>query len=433
MPAFSSRLPSRLAALLSLALLASFVSSALAGDFELASFQLFKKKQDCDCQPCPQITPAPEVVPPAAPEKKEPEKKAEEKAPAMETPPLIEAPEMGPALGAAGYSLASSNVGYIDDAIPETQIRLRYDAAFGMNTPDKAEYFYPAWKELSFHPHGVQNSNKVFFDANARGPDDFVSNLSYQEVSVYGEKAFSRRFSAFVNVPIEFVNFRQVENDDTAIFGHEQAGFPEPHGEFDADEPNGEKDGGLSDISFGFKYAIIADPRRYLTFQLTATAPTGTPQNGIGNGLYSIEPALLGFQQLSDKLTIEDMFKVWVPLDGGPLAGNILNYGIGVGYEVYRRGDFRLVPVVEFVGWTILNGYESVIAPIDNSHTALTAIPVVPDNHGVQNVGGQTIVNAKVGLRTYFGHNDMYIGFGQALTDQRWYNEIARVEYRYRF
>ena len=39
--------------------------------------------------------------------------------------------------------MALTNVGYIDSAIPRSNIRLRYDDAYGNNRPDRAEYFYP--------------------------------------------------------------------------------------------------------------------------------------------------------------------------------------------------------------------------------------------------------------------------------------------------
>ena len=54
--------------------------------------------------------------------------------------------------------------------------------------------------------------------------------------------------------------------------------------------------------------------------------------------------------------------------------------------------------------------------------------------HGVINAAGDTIVNGKVGVRTYFGEgSDLYIGYGHALTGDRWYKDIIRVEYRLAF
>ena len=41
----------------------------------------------------------------------------------------------------AGYG-GQSAVGYIDSAIPQTQIRIRYDSADSSNRPDRADFFY---------------------------------------------------------------------------------------------------------------------------------------------------------------------------------------------------------------------------------------------------------------------------------------------------
>ena len=34
-------------------------------------------------------------------------------------------------------------VGYVDDAIVGSQVRIRFDAGFKDNAPDRAEFFYP--------------------------------------------------------------------------------------------------------------------------------------------------------------------------------------------------------------------------------------------------------------------------------------------------
>ena len=52
------------------------------------------------------------------------------------------------ALGGAGAAVAYNQQiggvgGYIDSAVPRSNIRLRYDDAYNMNRPDRAEYFYP--------------------------------------------------------------------------------------------------------------------------------------------------------------------------------------------------------------------------------------------------------------------------------------------------
>jgi hypothetical protein len=46
---------------------------------------------------------------------------------------------------------------------------------------------------------------------------------------------------------------------------------------------------------------------------------------------------------------------------------------------------------------------------------------------------GDTIVNLKFGVRSYFGCSDLYLGYGRCVTGDRWYQDILRVEYRYHF
>jgi hypothetical protein len=289
---------------------------------------------------------------------------------------------------------------------------------------------------LSFHPHGIRNHDGsfggVFFDPRARGPAVLPGKIDYQEISPYMEFAYNDRLSAFVEIPTRFIDFDNIRDDNDREPGPTGRGFPEPgfggvpggndnrpHTSFD----------GLSDIQVGFKAALVADPCQYLTFQFRAYVPTGDVGHGLGTGHVSLEPGLLLYKRLTDQLVLQAQFRGWFPVDGGPESGNILIYGVGLGYDVYHCGNLRVTPVVEFVGWTVLNGFESIIGPIP--------VPPgvnVPMGHGVVDASGDTIVNAKLGVRTYFGnHSDIYAGFGQALTTDRWYDEIARVEYRLSF
>ncbi len=327
--------------------------------------------------------------------------------------------------------------GYLDSAIPKSMIRLRYDAGFDMNRPDRAEYFYATWRELSFHPHGI-NGHGVFFDPKARGPVQLPGKVDYQEVSSYFEYAVNDRFSAFVDVPFRDIDFDNLQEDNPESEAKRNPAnapargsrfFPEPeNGRVDA-APHTNFDG-ISDIQLGFKAALLADPDQYLTFQFRTFVPTGSAGRGLGTGHVSLEPGLLYFQRLTEQLTIQGQFMDWIPLDAGPGAGNILIYGLGVGYDVYHCGNLRITPITEFVGWTVLGGVESRFAPV------VAAAPPgldLPLTHGVNEADGDTIINAKVGVRTYFGRNDVYIGWGHSLTGEHWYKDIARVEYRLAF
>ncbi|HMF10991.1 MAG TPA: hypothetical protein VKE94_01760, partial [Gemmataceae bacterium] len=80
-------------------------------------------------------------------------------------------------------------------------------------------------------------------------------------------------------------------------------------------------------------------------------------------------------------------------------------------------GHCTFTPVTEFVGWTVLDGKESVVPPSGRAF--------------VHDAGGETIVNAKLGLRVEFGDRaDLYTGYGRPLTGDRWYENILRVEFR---
>jgi hypothetical protein len=328
--------------------------------------------------PCP--TPWPPAPLPhgvVTPKDKEPAKDQEPAKDREQAPPPQQdqqqdiSPEASAAAG--GEAFASSNVGYIDSAIPRTQFRVRYDSAYRNNRPDRAEFFYPQC--------GC---------SGGPGPLGLETSVDYQDIRSYAEVAFGDRFSGFLEVPFRFIN-------------------PEQNGNH----------AGLSDIEFGFKGALIADCDRYLTFQLRTYTPTGDGRKGLGTEHYSLEPALLFYQRLGDRLQVEAEFRDWIPLDGTDFAGNVLRYGVGAGYDVYQScdGTRRVTPIVEVVGWTVLNGKET-----------------DPDLRAAVDASGDTIVNVKAGVRFYAGeHSNFYAGYGRALTGEVWYKDIIRVEYRWQY
>jgi hypothetical protein len=261
---------------------------------------------------------------------------------------------------------SESSVGYIDDAIPTTQVRFRSDFAYGVNEPDRAEFFWPG----------------------PSGPPLGERKVDFQELSAYLEWAATSSFSAFLEVPVRFVN-------------------PEVNANA----------GGLSDIIAGFKWALVAEEKRYFTFELKAFTPSGDGNLGLGTNHFSLEPALLFNQRLTDRILLEAEFHDWIPIATPSFAGQVLRYGVGLSYDTHPCTKVRVSPVAEFVGWTVLSGEESL---------PIVDIPV--------NAAGDTIVNAKLGVRTVFGDNrEFYVGYGRALTGDVWYKDILRLEYRRTF
>jgi hypothetical protein len=281
--------------------------------------------------------------------------------------------------------------GYIENAAPVTMFRLRYDSAYGNNRPDRAEYFYAKCGCFQGLPR-----NNPLFDPRAKGPPLPETNVDYQEVTPYFEYAFNPRLSAFVYIPVRFIN---------------------PQANANA--------AGLSDISFGTKYAFIYNPKRIVSFLLQAYAPSGIKSEGLGNGNWWLEPGLLWLEQMSPRWQLFGEFRDKQYLGRtSDFTGNVMRYGLGTSYMVAYGQRGYIAPVAEAVGWTVLDGKE------------LTDL-------GPVSAAGDTIVNAKIGVRIGFGgatpgtpyptRSDLYIGYGRALTGAVWYKDLLRVEYRFFF
>lgn len=283
-------------------------------------------------------------------------------------PALLPAP--AGAQGTSGPTVSDSKVGYIDSAIPGNVFRFRYDASFNNRRPTRAEFFYAPGPP--FGP-GLPLPER---------------SVDYQDVSAYAEAAVGDRFSVFADVPVRFLN--PDLNQNTA---------------------------GLADMNAGFKCALLRGDAGVLTFQLRTFAPTGDASRGLGTRHVSLEPALLAHRPITDRFRLEGEFRYWVPVGGGDFAGDVIRYGAGASYDVYRDDRVRITPVAEFVGWTVLGGRENVVGPAGDAV--------------IQNAAGDTMVHAKVGVRTRLGsRTDVYAGYGRPLTGDRWYENTFRLELR---
>jgi hypothetical protein len=283
------------------------------------------------------------------------------------------APPEARAQGTGGPTIRDSDVGYIDAAIPGDMLRLRYDASFNNPRPSRAEFFWP--QGGPGHP----------------GPPRPETSVNYQDLSAAVEVLFTPQLSGFVEAPWRIVN--PEVNDHAA---------------------------GFADMNAGFKYAFLFREDLVATFQFRAYAPTGDARRGLGVDHTSLEPALLVYWRIDERLGFEGELRDWVPIGGTDFAGNVLRYGAGLHYDWFQTEKLQAVPVVELVGWTVLGGRESV--------------PVAPGVFQVKDAAGDTIVNAKVGMRFKIdGWGDLYAGYGRALTGDRWYANTFRFEWRMSF
>jgi hypothetical protein len=151
----------------------------------------------------------------------------------------------------------------------------------------------------------------------------------------------------------------------------------------------------------------------------------------LGTNHSSVQPELLLYHSLSPRWTLEGQLGGWIPINGSrgvptvgssSFAGSILIYGLGASAKVYQNSSVTLSPVVEFVGWHLLGGFQTQIHP------------AAPGGSPAASQDGTDILNAKFGLRTtVHHHHSVYVGYGHAVTDAAWYRNLLRVEYRYVF
>ena len=290
-----------------------------------------------------------------------------------------------------------SFVGYMADGAIASQVRIFFDAASEIDVPDRAEFFYAkcgCYRDLLGDPA---------HDPDAPGPGPgIVAELGFQQLYLQAEYAPTERFSLFAVVPMRWV---------------QPKAFVAGTGSF-------EDQSGLSDLRAGVKFGLVGSQDQRLTLQLQATAPTGAAEKGLGTDHWSVEPALLAYQRVSDRVTLEGQLGAVVPIDGSAgvptsdpegFAGTILFYGIGPALEAYSNETIMLAPVVELIGWRVLDGFQTA-AGQDASAEDIN------------------ILNLKLGARLFYGdRNGFYAGYGTALSDRFWYDHIFRVEYRYGF
>ena len=106
----------------------------------------------------------------------------------------------------------------------------------------------------------------------------------------------------------------------------------------------------------------------------------------------------------------------WIPVGGESFAGNIIRYGTGLQYDRICWGSWQPFPIAEFLAgrrrWRVTN-FDANDQPV------------------VEDAAGETIVNVKVGMRLKYNDlGDVYMGYGNAITGDRWYEDTFRIELR---
>ncbi|MEM6798180.1 MAG: hypothetical protein AAF589_01575 [Planctomycetota bacterium] len=378
----------------------------------------------CPPSPCPPAEMSPEPSPAdASPAPTPADASPAPTAPADEPATVAPAPTVdafsadddfvptGPFTGGAGAASAAPLAlavapGYIDLAPVGTRVRVRYDNAQGSNFPTRGEFLYPTIAGLGGEgPPGVGL---------------IADEVDLQEISIYTEFAFRERLSAFVDVPIRWI--------EPIDFGG-LTGFTDGTQQ------------GAGDIKFGVRWALVNEADDHRTVQLRFWTPTGDASRALGVGHSSIDIGYLFDQRVSDNVTIFGEINDWQSIDAGTASGdfgpsltpvtvdleaNILRYGLGVGVELIDLGDrcdpCRFTGIFEVVGWTVLDGYS----------TLLNGSPGGGDPDIIE-ADGDTIINGKYGVRWNGKNQTVYVGYGHNWSSDRWYSDLFRLEWGYNF
>lgn len=290
-------------------------------------------------------------------------------------------------------------VGYIDDALTESNLRIRFDGGWGNTLPDRAEFFYAkcgCYRGLpAAHPG---------FDPDAPGPGPGAANdLRFQQLYFEGEWQVAPQLSILGQVPLRWL---------------------QPQAFVAGTGPAFDSQGGFGDIRVGAKLAFVDTSTTIASAKVQFYFPSGSASKGLGTDHATVEPALLLWNELSRKVTLESQLGVWLPIGGaapvptnadGHFAGSVFYYGIGPSFTLYETGRTRIGPVVELVGWHVMDGNQT------------------PEDLTNFDASGTNIVNLKIGARFVVDQGSFYVGYGHALTDAAWYTDIVRFEYRYSF
>ena len=267
-------------------------------------------------------------------------------------------------------NIRDSLMGWIDAAAPRSVMGLRFESTWNNVQPMRAEYY---------HPKGGPGGTVGFPLPETR--------VSYQELTTFTEYRIVPWLSVFLEAPYRWI----------------------------APEIN-ENRAGTGDMRYGMKIVTWSDQNAIATILLRVYQPSAS--NAIlGTSHWSIEPGLLAAYRFNDNLLIEGELRYWIPINGSDFAGDILRYGIGLSWGKRKTGMWY-APVLEGIGWTVFSGK--------------TMVATSPDLFTIQDIAGQTTVNAYLGVRWGYGANlDFYAGYGRAFSGNYWQRDLFRFEIRY--
>jgi hypothetical protein len=282
---------------------------------------------------------------------------------------------------------------FVDTTQPFNNCYVRGDAAADWDFPDRAEYFW-ARTPGGRGPADPGLSNAVPPVPLNRGE----TSVDYQDVVFYIEKG-AERFSIGTKIPI-----RAVDPDirlNTA---------------------------GLADMEVISKVVLIDGKCWQLSHIFSTHLPTGSAKRGTGNGHVSLEPGVAVRYKWSDLTYLHGDLTYLFPIAADPdWSGQMLNHGLAISHVWIDTDTYAIIPTLELDAWTVLDGRQTL--------PGFALNPVTLQRF--DEIDTVSMVNIYPGLRWVCdkgcdcGVKEFGISTGVCVTEDSWYEEILRVEFRW--
>ncbi|MFI4874372.1 MAG: hypothetical protein ACIALR_03510 [Blastopirellula sp. JB062] len=253
---------------------------------------------------------------------------------------------------------------------PQGTMRFRWDAGYGLSTPDRAEYF---WAKAGIGP--TPTGTYV--------PDvDYMTLYQYTET---GGKKFAATFE-----------YRYMEVDPTGA----------PHG------------AGFGDLTIGTKTLLFDNGLFQVAFLMKTHTPTGRAGRGLGTGHLSLEPSVVVGIHVASETYLQMEVGEWIPIAADPTyGGSLLHWGASLNHTLaYPAPSSPLIGTLELEGWSFQAG-----AYTNSAGVATSA-------------SGATYVQSAAGVRWFICKSyDVGASCAAGITEEHWADFLFRTDFRVRF
>lgn len=259
---------------------------------------------------------------------------------------------------------------FVSSARPQGTMRFRWDAGWGVSTPDRAAYF---WAQPGTGPTPTGT---------------YVPDVDYMSLSQYTETG-GKRFAATFE-------YRYLEMDPEGA----------PHG------------AGFGDLTIGTKSLLFDNGLFQVTFLMKTHTPTGRAGRGLGTGHLSLEPAVVVGVHLAPETYLQMEVGEWIPIAANSTyGGSLLHMASSINHTLaYPAPSSPLIGTLEMEAWAFQAGAYT------NSLGVATS------------ASGAMYVQSAVGLRWFICKDyDIGASCATGLTEQHWADYLFRTDFRVRF